>query len=375
MDSEGFASTYGSAFNEARRFSQRIGVGLVGYGLSGATFQAPIIETVDGLKLKKVVSSRPETVHRDLPNVEVASNVRELFDDPETQLIVISTPTETHYQFAKEALSADKHVVVEKPFLVHASEADELIQLAEERGTVLSIYQNRRWDNDFLTVRRCIESGLLGEIYTYEAHYDRYMLPVGSYGQRREQEAEGSGTLYDLGSHLIDQVLVLFGLPETIWADVQAQRPGSKVIDYFHMVLGYGRLRAILHSGYVVKKQGPHFAVHGDKGSFIKYGMDSQEEALLAGGRPGDPGWGEDREDLYGELTAEVRGFSLMSKVETIPGSYESFYSGIVDAISKGVAAPVEATESKNTIAIIECALQSAKEGRVVRFNEHVETL
>ncbi len=358
----------GSGSSEASRPLQSVGVGLVGYGLSGSTFQAPIIETVDGLELKKVVSSRPEEVHRDWPDVEVVRNAGELFDDPEIQLVVISTPTETHYQFAKEALSAGKHVVVEKPFLVRTSEADELIQLAQERGAVLSVYQNRRWDNDFLTVRSCIDGGLLGEIYTYEAHYDRYMLPVGFYGQRREQEAEGSGTLYDLGPHLIDQALVLFGLPETVWADVRAQRPDSKVIDYFHLVLGYGRLRAILHSGYMVKNQGPHFAVHGDKGSFIKYGMDSQEEALLAGKRPGGPGWGEDRESLHGELTTEVGGFSLTSKVQTIPGSYESFYSRIVDAINKGTAVPVDATEARNTIAVIECAIQSAKEGRVIQF-------
>lgn len=346
---------------------EKVQVGLIGYGLSGKVFHAPIIESVNGLQLKKVVSSNPQKVHADYPDAEVVASVEELLTDEQIDLVVVATPNVTHFPYAQQALLSGKHVVVEKPFVNTSAEAEELIKLAEEKNLLLSVYQNRRWDNDFLTLKKTIESGTLGDIYSYEAHYDRYRPEVVN--RWREQDLPGSGMLYDLGAHLIDQALHLFGLPKTVWGDVFKQRPDSKADDYFHLVLGYENgLRAILHSGSIVKQSGPRFQVHGSKGSFIKYGLDPQEDALRQGQKPGAPGWGKDQEQFYAEVTVGTGNLKISGKAETLPGSYESFYKGIYDAITSGGPVPVPAVEAMNTIKVIETAIKSSREGRVIHF-------
>ncbi len=343
-----------------------IHVGLVGYGMSGEIFHAPLIEKVEGLALSTVMSSKPEKVHQDYPDVTVVPALDRLLADKNIALVVISTPNDTHYEFAKRAIEAGKHVIVEKPFTIHAADADELIELARQHNVMLSVYQNRRWDNDFLTIRHLLQTGVLGAVSTYEAHYDRYRPIIKD--RWRERPIAGSGTLYDLGSHLIDQALFLFGLPRSVWADVQAQRAGAKTDDYFHLVLDYPQQRVILHAGSLVLEPGPHFQIHGSKGSFIKYGLDSQEDALKAGKRPGDPGWGEDNEKDYGELTIDVGELTVKGKVKTLTGGYERYYQGIVAALTQGKPAPVSAEEGRNTIQVIEYALQSQKEQRAIAF-------
>lgn len=345
---------------------EKIRVGIIGYGFSAKTFHAPIIRTVDGFEITKIVSSNAGKVHQTLPEVEVVAEVEQVFSDPAIDLVVITSPNTTHYPLTKQALLSGKHVVVEKPFVNHAEEAQELIELAAQQDKVLSVYQNRRWDNDFLTVKACVESGAMGEIYLYESHYDRYRPEVTK--RWREQNIEGSGMLYDLGSHLIDQALHLFGLPTTVFGDVISQREGSVVDDYFHIVLGYGRMRAILHSGMIVKNPGPKYQIHGGKGSFIKYGLDSQEDALKQGKGPGDAHWGKDREEDYGELTLGVGDLTLKNKVETKTGAYETFYQGMYEAIRDHKPAPVNAVDAMNTIKLIELAKQSSREQRVIRF-------
>jgi scyllo-inositol 2-dehydrogenase (NADP+) len=345
---------------------EKIRVGIIGYGFSGKTFHVPIIQTIKGFEISKIVSSNAQKVKETCPNVEVVSDVEGFFADPTIDLVIITSPNTTHYTFAKQALLSGKHVVVEKPFVNHSKEAEELIEIAARQNKILSVYQNRRWDNDFLTVKTCVESGVLGEIYSYEAHYDRYRPEVTN--RWREQNIEGSGMLYDLGSHLIDQALHLFGLPETIFGDVFAQRENSVVDDYFHIVLGYERLRIILHSGSIVKSTGPKFQVHGNKGSFIKYGLDSQEDALKQGKVPGDALWGKDREEYYGELTIAVGDLRLKGKIETKTGAYESFYKGIYESIIHNKPVPVSAIDAMHTIKVIELVKQSSQEKRVVSF-------
>ncbi|HEX2915025.1 MAG TPA: oxidoreductase [Chloroflexia bacterium] len=345
---------------------REVTVGVVGYGLSGAVFHAPLITSVDGYRLKTIVSSNPAKVTADYPEVQVAPTVEDLLADPEIELVVIGAPNSAHFPVARQSLLAGKHVVVDKPFTNTTQEAEELIQLAEQNDRLLSVFQNRRWDNDFLTVKACLKSGLLGELYSYESHYDRFRLEVRN--RWREIDLPGSGMLFDLGAHLIDQALHLFGTPESIYADLHKQRPGSKVIDYFHLLLDYGRLRVILHSGMVIKSPGPRYQLHGTKGSFIKYGLDSQEDALKAGMRPGDAGWGADKPEFYGELTTEVEGATLTGKMETLPGSYESYYIEVLKAIREGAPLPVRAEEGLNTIKVIEKALQSSQEKREVAF-------
>lgn len=343
-----------------------IHVGLIGYGMSGAVFHAPLIRHVEGLKLSAVVSSKPEKVMRDLPEVEVISSSEELLAREDISLIVITTPNTLHYPLAKAAIASGKHVVVEKPFTVTSEEADELIDLARKQGVLLSVYHNRRWDNDFLTVRRLVESGCLGEIALYEAHYDRYRPKVRD--RWREWDMPGSGTLYDLGSHLIDQTLVLFGPPRTVWADLGAQRSGAQTVDYFHLVLDYGRQKAILHSGSLVRNPGPRFQLHGEKGSFIKYGMDPQENQLKRGISPGDPGYGLDREEDYGEIAVNLNGLTVKGRVETMPGNYSSYYEGMVKAISSNHPVPVSAEEARDVIRVIECAMRSHREKRAIVY-------
>ncbi len=346
---------------------RQVHVGLIGYGLAGATFHAPIIAAIPSLALRKVVSSRAAEVARDHPGVEVVQDADTLVADPEIELVVIATPNATHYPLARRALEAGKHVVVEKPFAVRVAEADELVRLAAERERVLTVYHNRRWDGDFLTLKQCIESGSLGRVVTYEAHFDRYRPEVRD--RWRERDEPGSGALYDLGSHLIDQALDLFGLPETVLADVGAQRAGALTDDYFHLLLGYGELRVILHSGSLARQPAFRFSVHGDRGSFLKRGTDPQEEQLKQGMWPGDPGWGLDPAEQHAELVTEVGGLPMHARVETLPGSYETFYAGIARAIQEGTPVPVAATDARNTIAVIEAAMRSSREGRAVRLS------
>ena len=342
-----------------------IGVGLVGYGLGGSVFHAPLIQAEPGLRLHAVVTSRDEQVRRELPGVGVVGSAAELLEDPAVELVVVAAPNAVHHQLAAAALRAGRHVVVDKPFALSTADADELIGLAEATDRRLSVFHNRRWDSDFLTVRRCLEAGVLGDVSSFTSRYDRFRpVPKGSW---KEEDVPGSGVLWDLGPHLIDQALQLFGRPETVWADVGVQRPGVAAVDYLHLALGYGRLRVLLHAGMEVRDPGPRFEVHGDRGSFVKHGMDLQEQALRAGGRPGDPGWGSEPPDRHGALTGEVAGLELRGRLESVPGDYGAFYAAMAAAIRGDGPVPVPAAEARDVVMVIELALASAREGRVVR--------
>ncbi|MFC7441361.1 oxidoreductase [Laceyella putida] len=346
---------------------QPIHVGLIGFGFSGSTFHAPIITQVPGLKLTKVVSSNPDKVKHQLPEAEVVSELEQLWSDPTIELVVITTPNETHFPYAKRALLSGKHVVVEKPFVIDVAEADELIALAEKQNRILSVYHNRRFDSDFLTVKQAIKQGLLGDIYTYEAHYDRYRPEVRN--RWREQDVPGAGLLYDLGPHLIDQALQLFGMPQTVYADLLIQRPQAQVNDYFHLILGYeSGLRAILHGSCLVKSAGPRYQVHGGLGSLIKHGMDPQEDMLKLGMKPGDPGWGQEDAHFQASIDTTVQGVEIQGTIPTLTGSYETYYQQLAQAIRGLAAIPVPAQEARMVMQIISAALQSANKGTVIKI-------
>jgi scyllo-inositol 2-dehydrogenase (NADP+) len=348
---------------------QQIHVGLIGYGLSGSVFHAPLIHSMNEFFIRTVVSSSPDKVYDDYSYVSVVPSIEELLAEPDIQLVVITSPNSTHYSYAKQALLAGKHVVVEKPFVNSVQEADELIALAAERNLILSVFQNRRWDNDFLTVKKCIQEGVLGDIYLYEAHYDFFRPQVGP--KWKEHAGEGTGALYDLGPHLIDQALQLFGMPEAVSAELVKQRPGAEVDDFFHLVMHYGSLRVVLQASNIIKQAGPHFQVHGNQGSLIKYGMDPQQSDLQRGLRPGNPTWGKDKEELYAEVTLG-RNLTLSSRLETIPGCYEAYYQGILNSIVNGAPPPVSAIEARNVMLVIETAMQSHKQQRVVALPKNV---
>ncbi len=336
-------------------------VGLVGYGLGGSVFHAPLISAIPELRLATVVTSRRERVAQDLPGVHVAATVAELLSDPAIDLVVVASPSPTHFEIARAALHAGKHVVVDKPFATSVMEANELIALAEAKSRSISVFQNRRWDNDFLTVRECIAEASLGNVYHYEAHFDRFRPQLK--GGWREEPIKGAGLLYDLGSHLIDQALQLFGMPRAVFADVTSQRDAAMTGDYFHLILDYGPRRAILHAANLVREPGPHFLIHGDAGSFLKYGMDSQEEALKAGVRPGQPGFGDDASASYGQLTAAD---GARRTIPTLRGAYQEYYAGIAAHLRYGAPIPVNAADSRDGLIVIEAATRSAVERRTV---------
>lgn len=340
---------------------QRTTVGLVGYGLGGSVFHAPLISAVPELRLAAVVTSRRESVEQDLPGVRVTATVAELLSDSTIDLVVVASPSPNHFENARAALLAGKHVVVDKPFATSVQEANELIALAESKSKSISVFQNRRWDNDFLTVKKCIAEGSLGSVSHYEAHFDRFRPQLK--GGWREEPVKGAGLLYDLGSHLIDQALHLFGMPQAVFADVLSQRDAATTGDYFHLILKYGHRRAILHAANLVREPGPHFLIHGDAGSFLKYGMDSQEEALKAGIRPGQPGYGDDDPARYGQLTGAG---GARQTIATIRGAYQEYYLGMAAHLQQGAPIPVDAGDSRNGLIVIEAAARSAFERRTV---------
>ncbi|MGA8942125.1 MAG: oxidoreductase [Thermoactinomyces sp.] len=342
-----------------------IQTGLIGFGFSGSTFHTPIIKTIKTLEITKVVSSRPEKVKLHLPEAIVCESIDEILKDPGIELVIITSPNQTHYSYARKALEAGKHVVVEKPFVLNTKEADDLIRLADKNRRLLSVYQNRRFDSDFLTLQKCISQGILGKIHTYKAHYDRYRPQVRE--RWREMDLPGSGLLYDLGSHLIDQALLLFGKPQTVYADLLKQRPGAKAIDYFHLVLGYeSGLRVILQAGCLVKSPGPRFEVHGSKGTFVKYGLDPQEEQLKQGLTPASPGWGQENPEQFAKVQFEKEGLQFSATISSLAGCYENYYHQIAEAIRAGCKPPVTAEEARETIRVIEAAMTSSAEGRLV---------
>lgn len=346
--------------------AKTIGVGLIGYGMASRVFHAPFIATVEGLSLKKVVERHGSESTKRYPWVEVVQNVEELLQDDEIDLVLVATPNVSHFDLTRQCLLADKHVIVEKPFTVTSAQADELIDLAKKQERLLSVHQNRRWDSDFLTVQKVVQNKLLGQLVEYEAHYDRFRnYPRGGW----KENDEGTGALYDLGSHLIDQALILFGLPQMIMADIRIQRDFSKVVDNFELVMHYDKLKVTLKSGMLVREPLPRYILQGTKGAFVKYGLDPQEEALNEGRVPTEPNWGEESKELWGKLNTEIDGLHFEGHIETIPGSYHSYFQNIVEAVAGRAELAVTAEHGRNTIRVIELAMQSSEEKRSIPFS------
>ncbi len=337
--------------------SDKIRVGLVGYGFASKTFHAPLISGTAEMELAAVSSSDAGKVHADWPSVQVVSDPQALFDDPTLQLIVIPTPNDTHFPLAKAALNAGKHVVVDKPFTVTLSQARELDALAKAKGLLLSVFHNRRWDSDFLTLKALLADGTLGDVRYFESHFDRFRPTVQQ--RWREQKGAGSGIWYDLGPHVIDQALQLFGSPVAITLDAAELRPGAQTTDYFHCTLTYPQRRVVLHASMLVAAQSARYQVHGTKGSFVKFGLDPQEDALKAGARPPQEDWGYDMRD--GVLTLAEGDATVEKSLLTIPGNYPAYYAGIRDAINGVGENPVQAEEAIQVMELIELGLQSAE--------------
>ena len=352
--------------------SKLINVGLIGFGMSGSVFHAPFITNVPGLHLSKIRETRPENIavaNKRYPEAQIVDNAKAIFEDTAIDLVVLATPNSTHLSLAKEALKAGKHVVVEKPFTVTSAEADELIELAEKQDRLLTVYQNRRWDSDFKTILKLVSENLLGEVVEYEAHFDRYrtFLKPNSW---KEEDAPGSGLLYDLGSHLIDQAICLFGLPSEVSADLRTQREDSQIIDNFQLMLYYPNLRVTLRAGMLVREPGPRYKIYGDQGSFLKYGMDVQEAALKEGVSPrGRADWGVEPEEIWGKLNTDFEGLHIIGKIESEVGDYTAFYQNVYNAILGDEELAVSSDQARDTIRVIELAMQSHREKRRIKFS------
>ncbi|MEO5891333.1 MAG: Gfo/Idh/MocA family oxidoreductase [Ferruginibacter sp.] len=350
-----------------------INVGLIGFGIGGQIFHAPFISGVKGLNLAKIRAAKEAQVasaSEHYPNAQIVPQTEDILNDDSIGLVVISTPNTSHHPLAKAAILAGKHVVLDKPFTLNTVEADELIALAVEHGKILTVYHSRRFDSDFRTVQKLLKNGLLGTLVEFESHYDRFrnFFKPGAW---REEDQPGAGILFDLGSHLIDQALVLFGLPESVYADLRIQRKDARVTDNFDLVLNYPGLKVTLKAGMLVREALPRFTLLGDQGSFIKYGLDVQEEALKKGHNPisHSTGWGVEPIAIWGKLNTDINGIHFVGNIESETGNYTSFYQNVYDVIVKKAELFVKPTEARNTMRIIELAVQSNVEKAVVPYS------
>ena len=323
-------------------------------------FHAPLITVEPGLRLTHVVERHANRSQQLYPEVTVVRSLTELLAT-EVEVVVVLTPNPSHYELARQALEAGKHVVVDKPFTVTSAEADQLVEIARTHHRVLGVFHNRRWDGDFLTVQKLIDEGSLGRLVEFESHFDRFRPELK--GVWREQDQPGSGVLYDLGSHLLDQALVLFGPPEWVWADLRAQR-GGPAVDHFELVCGYADLKVTLKSSCLACLAGPRFLLHGDRGSYIKLGLDPQEEALKAGQLPRGSDWGKEPPSAWGRLvTADDERL-----VETLAGDYPAFYRDFVAAVRGGRPPAVTGAQATQVIRGLELAMLSHQERRVIAW-------
>jgi scyllo-inositol 2-dehydrogenase (NADP+) len=347
-------------------------VAIIGYGLAGAVFHAPLISSTPGYEIRAIVTTnqgRRAAAERDFPHASILSSADEIWHDPSRyDLVIIATSNRSHASLGLAAIESGLPVVIDKPIAVTVDDAHRLITAATERAIPLTIFQNRRWDGDFMTVRSIIERDLLGPIVRYESRFERYR-PVPRAGAWRESPdpEEGGGLLLDLGSHLIDGALVLFGRPLDVYAEVGTYRPGAAVDDDSFVALRFaGGIHAHLWMNTVVRTLGPRFHVSGLRGTYSKYGLDPQEPALKAGMRPGDSGWGLDPLESWGSLSTDLDGLHFDGSIETLPGSYQAFYAQLRDALHGDGPLPVDATESLATLQVIEAARQSARDHRVI---------
>ncbi|MFC0679428.1 oxidoreductase [Lysobacter korlensis] len=336
--------------------SEPIAVALIGYGFAGRTFHAPLISAVGGLALTRVASSDAGKVHADLPAVDVVSDPMRAATDPDIGLVVIASPNDSHVPLARAALEAGKHVVVDKPFTPSLRDARQLAAPAERQQRVLAVFQNRRWDSDFLAIRYAIDNGLIGDVKHLESRLERFRPQVRE--RWRERSGPGSGLWWDLGPHLVDQALQLFGLPDTVQADLATQRDGATTDDWAHVVLGFGSVRAVLHAGMLSAIPAARFVVHGTRGSAIKQQPDPQEAQLISGMRPGDAEWGVDSDDLV------LHDGVTHTRIPTPRGDQSRFYAHLCDALHGKGSNPVTPSEAVAVTAVLEAAVQSAAHGR-----------
>jgi scyllo-inositol 2-dehydrogenase (NADP+) len=348
---------------------------VIGFGLAAKVFHCPFVSAVPGLALRAIVQRKGDEAKAAYPQADTVRSVEELLARKDIALVVVGTPNETHFTLAKQALEAGKHVVIDKPFAGTSAEARTLIEMAQEMGLVLAPFHNRRWDGDFLTVKKVLAGGKLQRLVSFESHFDRFR-PLPREGTWKEAGNPANGLLWDLGPHLVDQALALFGPPKTVTASVRTDREGSAIEDAFDICLGYAALTVWCRSSMVACDAAPRFLLHGTGGSFRKFGLDPQEPALIAGTKVPPMGssevWLGEDEALWGTLTVAPvlsdPGNVVKTVVKTEPGDYRLYYANVRDAINGTAELEVSAEAGFEVIRALELARVSSKEGRSVAF-------
>jgi predicted dehydrogenase len=346
---------------------KKIKVGLASFGMSGKVFHAPLLQAHIHFELYAICERSKNEAITIYPNVHIVKSFDELLLMAEVELIIVNTPDPTHFDHCKAALLAGKHVVVEKPFVFTVKEGEELISIADNNNLVLSIFQNRRWDGDFLTVQKIIAENKLGRIVEFRSNFERYRnysVP----GSWKESTNRFVGTVYNLGSHLADQAMLLFGMPDGVFARIYNQRDFAEVDDFFQLILIYKHVHVTLSAGYLMREPTHRFVVNGTLGSFVKNGIDPQEEMLKSGILPTNRDFGKDSPANFGILHTEINGEAVRNELETIQGNYLLYYDNIADCIRMGGILEVSAKENLQLIRILEAAFQSQLENRIVFF-------
>jgi scyllo-inositol 2-dehydrogenase (NADP+) len=333
--------------------------GLMGYGFAGATFHAPVIEHCGKATVAAIATGQPDTARVDYPQARIVADLDALLALVDLECVVIATPNDTHFDLARRTLEAGKHVVVDKPVTLNAADARTLADLARSKGLLFAPFHNRRWDGDFLTVRDLLASGELGRVTHFESHFDRFRPTIRQ--RWREDATRGGGLLFDLGPHLIDQALTLFGAPDTVTATIGAHRDHASAPDYVHLQLGYSGREVVLHASALTALVPPRFTIHGTRGSYLKYDLDTQEDQLKAGLRPGDAGFGGG--NTPGRLRVLEDEQEVERELPTRDGAYPEFYRALAESIHDGAPFPVRAEDAVDVMTIIELAGRSAQEG------------
>ncbi len=352
--------------------AKMVRVAIIGYGLAGSVFHAPLISAVAGMEVTAIVTSNPrrqEHAHRDFPDAAVLSSADDLWRHPSRyDLVVVASPNRTHVPLGIAAMKAGLPVVIDKPIAASVADAEKVIETSRSTGQLLTVFQNRRWDNDFLTIRQLIAGDLLGPITRFESRFERYRATPRAHAWREfSAPEEAGGLLFDLGSHLIDQAIQLFGQPTRVYAEMEKRRPGALVDDDTFVALQFASgIYAHLWMNVVTRIQGPRMRLNGLRGTYEKWGLDPQEHALTTGMRPGDAAWGLEPPERWGRLHTEVSGLNMDTPLETLPGAYEQYYVLLREALITGGPPPVDPAEVLTTLKVIEAAQQSALSGSTV---------
>ncbi len=350
---------------------QQINVALSSYGMSGVVFHGPMLESHPGFKISKILERNRNVSSGKHPGAEIVRDFNAILNDQDIELVIVNTPDHLNFEVTRRVIEAGKHAVVEKPFTLKTEDADHLINLARKKGVLLTVYQNRRWDSNFLTVQEIIKQGKLGRLVDFESHFDRYRNYIQD---SWKNQSNGTGTLYNLGSHLVDQILHLFGMPERLFCDSRMLRDEAKTDDSFDLFMHYPEFKCLVRSSYLVREPGPRFILHGTEGSYLKWGDDPQEEALKSGMIPTLDTWVEEPESAWGKINSNFNGFHLHGSYPTIPGNYMGFYDNIYEVIRHNAPLAVTPQQARDVIRVIEAAYESSRIGQVITLDRELGT-